>query len=97
MKVKVLTFCIAKLTERSLSSTALQVGRLQVRTTHGAAHTVAYDGLAPSHPVTDPECSQSPANHRWMTMIIRTFIYNMYSCGVNGDTKRKEFERWKKK
>ena len=34
------------------NSTALQVGRLQVGTTSGAAHTVAYDELAPSHPLT---------------------------------------------
>ena len=50
VKVKVSAFCIATLTERSLTSTASQVGRLQVRTTHGAAHTVAYDRLAPLHP-----------------------------------------------
>jgi hypothetical protein len=50
IKVKVSGFCIATFTERSLTSTALQVGRLQVRTTHGAACSVAFDGLAPSHP-----------------------------------------------
>jgi hypothetical protein len=31
-------------------NTALQVGKLQVRTTHGTAHTVAYYRLAPLHP-----------------------------------------------
>jgi hypothetical protein len=41
-------FYIATLTERSLTSSASQIGRL--RATHGAAHTVAYDGLAPSYP-----------------------------------------------
>ena len=34
------------------NSTALQVGRLQIRTNSGAAHTVAYDELAPSHALT---------------------------------------------
>jgi hypothetical protein len=46
VKFKVSAFYIATLTERS----ALQTGRLQVRTTRRAAHTMAYDGLAPSHP-----------------------------------------------
>jgi hypothetical protein len=32
-----------------VTSTVLQVGRLQVGMTSGAAHTVAYDRLAPSH------------------------------------------------
>jgi hypothetical protein len=50
VKVEVSAFCITTLTERSLTSTASQVGSLQVRTTHGAALTVAYDGLTPSHP-----------------------------------------------
>jgi hypothetical protein len=36
--------------QRHLTSTAVQVGRLQVRRTHGTAHTVANDGLALSHP-----------------------------------------------
>jgi hypothetical protein len=51
-KVKISSFqlYIATLTERSLNSAALQVGRLQERTTHRVAHTVAYDGLAPLHP-----------------------------------------------
>jgi hypothetical protein len=44
--VKVSAFCIANLTERSLTSTTLQVGRLRVRTTHGAAHAVVYNELA---------------------------------------------------
>jgi hypothetical protein len=35
-----------------LTNTALQVGKLQVTTMHGAVHAlhVAYDRLAPSHP-----------------------------------------------
>jgi hypothetical protein len=33
-----------------VTSTALQVGSLQVKMTIGAAHTVAYDRLTPSHP-----------------------------------------------
>jgi hypothetical protein len=31
--------------------TALQVDRVRVRTTSGAAHAVAYDRLAPWHPL----------------------------------------------
>jgi hypothetical protein len=48
--VKASAFCFVTLTERSLTRTALQIfGRLQVRTTHKASQTVAYDGFIPSY------------------------------------------------
>ena len=53
--VKGWDFCIAALTWKN--GTTFQVGRQQVGTPGVAPQTVAYDGLAPTHPLTSLQLS----------------------------------------
>lgn len=48
------TWCMYSNTNRSLINTALQVGRLHVKTKYGAAHTVAFDRSVQLYPPLQP-------------------------------------------
>jgi hypothetical protein len=61
----VLAFTQQCLCKQSMNCTTSQVGRQQVRAMNGAAHTVAYDKLAPSYvnPIVPTTCNCTEDNN----------------------------------